>query len=196
MDIYKYEQYVDKLNNLAEDIIKVFEVKAPVTDMRILVEKLGGKIIINDIHNGLISDIAVRRDGPESFTVMINQNDNEKDSDRNWVLGKCLGIAIINMGYLIDPDTWNKYNTKTFYKLSNFNKSITMVSLNNMFCLALMFPKTMFTRLMEKYKDGDKVDMRNVANELNYPLTPVISRAEDLHLIRKWYEHDDYPLNR
>lgn len=190
MNEYEYIKYVDELNNLAEDIVKITEVNAPVTDMRVIVEKLGGKIILNDKYLGLPSDNKVRRDGPDSFTIVINPYDNRNDKDRNWVLGRCLGILFLNMGYLINPEFWNKWDTETFYNDSNriFNQRKNAINMNNQFALALMFPKTMFTELVKKHTDGNKVDMSAVAKELNCSVTPAISRAEDLRLIKRWYE--------
>ncbi len=190
MNEYEYVKYVNELNKLAEDIVKITEVESPVTDMRVIVEKLGGKIILNDKYPGLPSDNKVRRDGPDSFTIVINPYDNQNDKDRNWALGRCLGILFLNMGYLINPEFWNEWDTETFYNDSNprFNRRMYAINMNNQFALALMFPKTMFTELVKKYTDGNKVDMSTVAKELNCSITPAISRAEDLRLIKRWYE--------
>lgn len=186
---YKRRKYYDKMNNLAEDILKYTKIDAPVTDMRVLVKALGGKIkIVKPGESSKVFTEGVRKDGPNSFTIMINWSDDKTDRKRNFMLGRYLGVLILNMGYLINPEVWNKYDTTTFYNdiSPKFNKDIDSIRANNAFGLALMLPKTMFQKCINKYTFDNKINMNKVAEKLNCPVPSVISRAEDLELVDRW----------
>lgn len=89
------------INNLAQDIIELYEIKIPINNINEVAQKLGGTI--EETTN--ISDSGIKK-WNDRFVIYVPQLLSLKK--RNFAIAHEIGHLFLHMGYSINQDIWNK----------------------------------------------------------------------------------------
>ena len=145
-----------KINELAYDVLTLYNIQVPVDNMRQVVKRIGGKVLEDD-SLGLYSDGNVKKNG-DSF--IINIPPNQPITRENFTIAHELGHLFLHMGYLIDPDKWDKSDSIEFHRRGN---SVTENQANE-FAAAFLMPQAEYIKIMNQNTEGNLVNVGNIAN--------------------------------
>ena len=145
-----------KINELAYDIVKLYDIKVPVDNMRQVVNIIGGKVY-EDESLGSYSDGSVKKNGA---SFIINIPPNQPSTRENFTIAHELGHLFLHMGYLIDPERWNEIDRIEYNRRGN---SATENQANE-FAAAFLMPQEEYIRVMNQNIEGNLVNVGNIAN--------------------------------
>lgn len=93
------------ITQIADWIIKNFDIEIPITNMDEVVTKLGGRI--EEVEEAIFSDTIKKGDvGDVAFVVQISKYTSNRI--RNFAVAHEIGHLFMHMGYMSDYDAWNK----------------------------------------------------------------------------------------
>lgn len=173
----RYDE-IREIEKLSEYILDKCNVKIPITNIEKLVEKIGGKIVYENLkydHNHII------KTGNESFIIKINNFYFPKDrkiSDKalKRIIADELGYLFLYMGYQTNNELWKSIQTKKEYHTH-------LLELDNVsiFKDSLFMPRNDFARIIEKYKTKDNtIDPQEIADYFKIGYGDVINRGRVL----------------
>lgn len=145
-----------KINELAYDIVKLYDIKVPVENMRRVVNTIGGKVY-EDESLGSYSDGNVKKNGA---SFIINIPPNQPSTRENFTIAHELGHLFLHMGYLIDPERWNEIDRVEYNRRGNS----TTENQANEFAAAFLMPQEEYIRIMNQNTEGNLVNVGNIAN--------------------------------
>ncbi len=157
------------IDELTQDIVDVYNITIPISDIDDVVREIGGVVKEND-RLSEYSDGCIRKDG-ESFEIVVSQQ--QPKNRRNFTVAHELGHLFLHMGYKIDPDKWSNQQN-TYYRKGN---SIEEYEANE-FAAALLMPKKMYKKIMDKYTEGNYVYTSKVADEFNVSVNAASNRGK------------------
>ena len=87
----------DLINHLTEDIIKLYDIKIPITDIDAVVEKLGGKVVNTSELQHKMENCYIKKH-KDAFVILVD--DRVKNSpNRTMLIARELGYLFLSMGY-------------------------------------------------------------------------------------------------
>jgi len=161
------------INDLTNDILEDYEIKIPIDNIEIIVDKLGGYVEVDYIKSEYADAILEKcKDG--RFKIIIPNISSEKR--KNYVIAKELGHLFLHMGYKIDEDLWNDQSKRSCY----FSRQIEQAKA---FGIALLMPKYEYKDIIDRNSKGNKVNMVGVAKHFNVLQNIAIERGFFLELL-------------
>ncbi len=136
------------INNLTQDIIELFQIQIPITDINDVVNKLGGHIK-EDFNIVSISDGSIRKQG-DGFVIFVSPF--QSIERKNFTIAHELGHLFLHMGYMIDSELWEQQN-ETYYRSGDSLKEYQA----NEFAAALLMPEKQYKKIMDQYTIEDNV---------------------------------------
>lgn len=174
----KYDE-IRKIEELSEYILDKYDVKVPITNIEELVEKIGGKVVYDNLE---FDFSCIEKTDDNSFLIKINTNDDyfkKYYEDKNYIkriIADELGYLFLYMGYKINNELWKSIQIKKEYHTH-------LLELDNVsiFKDSLFMPRNDFVRIIEKYKTKDNnIDPQDVADYFNVGCRDVIDRGRVL----------------
>lgn len=165
-----------EIEDLAEHILNKYDVKIPIINIEELVEKLGGKVVYDNLQ---FDYSCIEKTDDNSFLIKINTNDyffikhygDEKYIKR--IIANELGNLFLYMGYQLDKELWKSFSTQKEYHMG-YGKSQN-------FHYSLLMPKNIFTQIIKKYEDKNHmISPQAVADYFKVWRADVINRGEML----------------
>lgn len=145
------------INNLTQDILDLYGIQVPITDMTNVVALLGGRVVeISDL--GKMPAGNMKREG-EGFVIYIPSFSSQ--GRKNW------GIAQ-ELGHL--------YNDESFYHSKNVMEEYQA----NEFAAALFMPQETYEKIMAKNTTGNIVYTRYIADFFGTTVAAVSNRRLSL----------------
>lgn len=157
------------IDSLAGDIIKQFNVKIPVDDIKELVYRLGGTIRYTHVRSGS----KVMRDGEKFIIILPEFQDKAKE---RIMISNELGHLFLHMGYLINDELWEQQPDKTYYQNKHADKEWQA----NAFGASLLMPKEEYQDTMAYFTRDNQTDLLKVANHFNVSVNAVFDRKRFL----------------
>ena len=177
----------DLINHLTEDIIKLYDIKIPLTDIDAVVEKLGGKVVNTPELQHKMENCYVKKH-KDAFVILMD--DRVKNSpNRTMLIARELGYLFLFMGYQTNRKLWNEWTDDTVYK-RNYAFRTEDVKKEWMaydFALALMMPEDEYRKIANQYSEGNQIKTRKIAEIAEYfhvYLTAACHRGEKLGIIQ------------
>lgn len=167
------------IEELTENILYEYDVKIPIINIEELVEKLGGKIVYDNLEFDFSS---IEKIDNKSFLIKINTNHDyfkkyyEKENYIKRIIADELGYLFLYMGYQTNNELWKSIQTKKEYHTH-------LLELDNVsiFKDSLFMPRNDFTKIIEKYKTKDNtIDPQKIADYFNIGYGDVINRGRVL----------------
>lgn len=169
---------IKTIDFLVEIIREKFKIEVPITNIENVVNKLGGRVVETESYNELI-DGAIEKCDDGSFIIRVSPS--QVESRKKFTIAHELGHLFLHMGYCTNENLWNDMSTEKFYR---FGRSELEYQANE-FAAALLMPKDEFMDLIQKYTDGNTVDMSIIANVFKVSLSAAINRGKFLGCL-KW----------
>ena len=149
----------NKINELAEYVLDIYEIEIPIKNIEPLIKKLGGKIVYEDLG---YKDSVIIKTGNESFLIKVNKKESFNINNRiNALIAYELGHLILHMGYQRDRELWNKIETNQTIK-TDFDENTEAWE----FAGALLMPRSKYIESIEKNTDkNNHVNIKKVASD-------------------------------
>lgn len=165
------------INYMVQEIIVLFEIEIPISDIYIVVSKIGGKVI-EDSSLDIFSDGKIRKTGMNSFVISVSPyQTNER---RNFTIAHELGHLFLHMGFMTDDDCWKKQNNTSYYRNGDSDQEYQA----NEFAAALLMPEKEYKRVMDENTIGNSVNTYEVAKYFNVSIDAAANRGKWLGYLR------------
>lgn len=164
------------INELANDVIRMFQIEVPIKDIDHAVELLGGRVEENREEYCQYGDTLLKH--RDSFLIRISPY--YQTERRNLVVAYELGHLFLHMGYKTNASLWAKQKEGKFVEsmeAEQFRRA-------NFFAYAFLMPEREYREILEKNTDGDKIDTKSVAEYFGVPRAAASQRGRQLHLIK------------
>ena len=161
------------INNLAEQIIKVYDITIPITNIDTIVRMLGGTIVEKNNFDDLC-DGTIIKDGENSFRIAITPHQNAQR--RAFTIAHELGHLFLHMGYRTNPSLWEAQDQRIFRRFGSSEQEYQA----NEFAAALLMPKDIYRRILMKSAQNGRADINTVANYFNVSQAAAINRGKFL----------------
>ena len=165
------------INNLTQDIISLFDIQIPITNMIDVVTKLGGIVIESD-EIGLYSDGYIEKNLSKSiqsdynFTIVIPSN--QSDNRQNFTIAHELGHLFLHMGYYIDEELWLSDNNMSFNRMGHSETELQA----NEFAAALLMPKKEYKKILDKNTVGNTAYTSKIAEYFHVSVDAASNRGK------------------
>ena len=161
------------INNIAEDIIQIFNISIPVEDIDDVVQKLGGSI---EVDSRLFECKVIKRG--KRFKIILPLFQNEKY--RRFAIAQELGHLFLHMGYLTSDKLWDKQLDNTRFGLSSAEQAYQ----SNEFAMAFLMPRAEYKRVLDENTVGTKIDTRSVAEYFGVQIAIASLRGQSLGYLK------------
>ncbi len=149
-----------RINELAYDILAVYDIATPIDNIESVVKKIGGQIQETD-ELDFLTDGKVKKDR-DSFIITVPESQSNS-LRRNFTIAHELGHLFLHMGYQIDEELWENSDNMTLNRFGNSERELEA----NEFAAAFLMPEKEYKRIAEKYSEGNTVFIRRVAEYFN-----------------------------
>lgn len=165
------------IEEAAEMIRHEYSISCPVGDIKELVKMMGGEIHLVD-EPLLIEGRVYKEKTGEGCNFVIEVSKRATDRWLRCHVAEALGHLFIHMGYIYDPEKWDKQKTYEFYS----NKDIEERCVADEFAEALLMPKRDMLRYVDNV-DGSEVNIFDAGEYFGVPAGSVLARCKTLRLI-------------
>jgi hypothetical protein len=168
----------DAIENLAETILKVLhhdDKLSPNIDE--IIYELGGKVTYDEKADCSV----IHKRGEDSFEIVVKptpQIQNEK--------AHCLGITLIYMGYMTNPERWkNQYSQKdNLISYPSFDTYHSVSADANFFVMNILMPRKSYKKAVDFFNEGKTVNIEKLAHTFNVNISQARMRGKQLELLK------------
>lgn len=169
------------IEQFVEDLIKVYELPVPVTDLDNFVNNIGGSIIYDHIDKECFHYSCLKKVN-NSFCIYVSPVDDVQI--KRFMISQEIGHLFLHMGYKTNNSLWNTFGGNQIYENTK-SYSLEKQTAEKAFAFALLMPKTEYTRILNLYTHDGKANMKKIADYFGVTVSYSIMRGEDLGLIKK-----------
>lgn len=169
------------IEQFVEDLIKVYELPIPVTNLDNFVNNIGGSIIYDYIDHDYFQKSFLKKVN-DSFFIYLSPTDDVRT--KRFMVSQEIGHLFLHMGYKTNNSLWNTFGGNQIYENTK-SYSLEKQTAANAFAFALLMPKTEYTRILNLYTHDGKANMKKIADYFGVTVSYAIMRGEDLGLIKK-----------
>jgi len=156
------------IDNIAEDIINIFNIKIPIIDIEDVVMKLGESVETDNKTLGFIYK------NNKGFVIVIPSYQNEE----KIFIANGLEHLFLHMSYQID----NKlYNSMDKY----YSSDVIQEYQANRFALALLMPKYEYKKIMDRYTIENTVNTNEIVEYCKVSIFAAYNRGEYLGYLKR-----------
>ncbi len=164
--------YLKKLiNDLAMEVINLYEISIPISDIDLVVENMGGRVVENPSMTS-ISDGKIRKLGDSNFEISVSPFQTEER--RNFTIAHELGHLFLHMGFNSNAERWNQQDSISYYRSGNSELEYQ----SNEFAAALLMPQIEYKRIMDKNTEGNIVNTSAVAKHFHVSVDAAANRGK------------------
>lgn len=160
------------INNIAKDIIDIYDIHVPICNINDVVTVLGGRVEEN---NGICSSAIKKQD--DGFVIYIPSSYSTER--KRFAIAQELGHLFLHMGYKISQKLWDKQKNMVYYE----SKYPLEEYQANDFADALLMPKDVYKKVLEQYTTGNKVQTAKIAEYFGVSVSVAYSRGKSLELL-------------
>lgn len=148
------QRYID---NLAEAIVKAYDITIPIHDIDAVVQKMGGVVKeqkgLDDLYDGTIC-----KTGRDSFSIVISPFQSQKR--KVFTVAHELGHLFLHMGFQIDPVVWENQDDTVYRRFGSSEQEYQA----NEFAAALLMPRKEYVKVLKNNVRNGRVDISAVAS--------------------------------
>ena len=148
-----------RINELANDILRLYGISIPIYDMRKVVDLMGGEVL-EDVTLGAYSDGKVMKN-KDSFSIFIPPN--QPIVRENFTIAHELGHLFLHMGYLINKELWENSDATVYNRKGSSETEMQA----NEFAAAFLMPQQEYKEIVDLNTEDNMVNISNVASHFN-----------------------------
>lgn len=164
------------INNIARDIIRVFNIDIPVMNIEGEIHKLGGAIEKNHNTENIVGEGIRKKD--KSFVIVVSPFQSLER--RKFIIAHEIGHLFLHMGYKINNKIWNSQPNDKYYRSNNIKFEYQA----NAFARAFLMPQKNYKDIMDKYTEENKVDTVKIAEFFGVSASAASNRGKFLGYLK------------
>lgn len=165
------------INELAELIIEIYDIRVPIKNIDEIVKKLGGCV---DNEKESLYDGTIEKVDQDSFCIKVSPYQSERR--KNFTVAHELGHLFLHMGYKTNPQIWESHESGKKYQRSGTTEQEYQA---NEFAASLLMPKKKFIAELRKHTDKNgRIDISAVARHFNVSFSAAVNRGRFLRYIK------------
>lgn len=161
------------ISELAQRVMDVYRIETPISDIEVIVSKLGGRIE-NRVNFDDLCEGSIRKSGENSFVIALSPFQTEKRA--TFTVAHELGHLFLHMGFMLDKELWEKQNQKVYTRFGTSEQEYQA----NEFAAALLMPENVYKEVMDLNTEENGINMSNVAKYFNVSVSAAINRGKFL----------------
>lgn len=163
---------------LAEWVISTYNISIPITNIRKVVEDIGGQVEERYNFDNLC-DGTIKKEGEDSFKIVISKLQNKQRE--SFTIAHELGHLFLHMGYRTSSSVWEEQDSKIYRRFGTSEQEYQA----NEFAAELLMPEVMYKEiLMKNIVEGNKVDISKVADYFKVSNSAARNRGRFLGYIK------------
>jgi len=166
------------ISRFAEQVISEYRIALPLTDMKQVVERMGGTLEELDDHDEFL-DGCIKKTGASGFSIAVSSL--QGDSMKKFAAAGALGHLFLHMGYRTDPVLWNSLEPSAGYMTFRKEEQIMQA---NAFAEALLMPEQEYTDLVNSLAVDNKVNIRQIAAHFAVSAASAKKRGKDMNILQ------------
>lgn len=166
------------INAMAKEVIKIYEIEIPITDIDEVVRKMEGAVIEDPSIDGF-SDGKIRKSGSDGFEIAVSPFQTEER--RNFTIAHELGHLFLHMGFQTNEERWNMQDNVRYYR----NGSSELEYQSNEFAAAFLMPEEEYKKVMDQHTEGNLVNTAEIAKYFHVSVSAAANRGKWLGYL-KW----------
>lgn len=172
MDAIKRE----KIQKMAEKIHYKLDLEIPV-NLKAVSKEIGGEIIEEDLPKEI--DARIEKSG-DAFRIIVNRN--KSNTRNNFSIAHELGHLFLHMGYIFNPDRWNKVERYTDSVYHRFGHDAEELEANE-FAAAFLMPKGKYRQVVKEFTEEGLCDLPKVARRFGVSEEAALNRGRWLGIL-------------
>lgn len=161
------------ISELAQRVMDVYSIETPISDIEVIVSRLGGmietRVDFDDLCEG-----TVRKAGENSFVIALSPVQNKQR--KTFTIAHELGHLFLHMGFMVDKELWNMQDQKVYTRFGTSEQEYQA----NEFAASLLMPEKVYKQVIDSNSEGNRVNMSKVANYFNVSISAAINRGKFL----------------
>lgn len=164
------------INELAQRVIEVYDISIPIKNLEDVVRSMGGQIEertdFDDFCEGTIS-----KQGTSGFRIVIPKT--QYPQRKIFTIAHELGHLFLHMGFRTNPLIWNMQDNMVYKRFGTSEQEYQA----NEFAASLLMPKEIYSDILHKYSDHNRVNIQAVATYFNVSIAAATNRGKFLGYI-------------
>ena len=165
------------INELASEVLRIYDIRIPITDINQVVEQMGGTITEDSSMDGF-SDGTIRKTGEETFLITVSPFQTEER--RNFTIAHELGHLFLHMGFQTNASKWSMQDGNPYYRSGNSESEYQ----SNEFAAAFLMPQSIYKKVMDENTNGNLVNTYEIARFFHVSVDAAANRGKWLGYLR------------
>ena len=169
------KQYI---NELAQQVINVYDITIPINDLENVVRSMGGEIEeraeFDDFCDGTIM-----KSNSDGFRIVIPRT--QYPQRRTFTIAHELGHLFLHMGFRTNRELWDSQDNRIYRRFGTSEQEYQA----NEFAASLLMPKDRYKKIVSEYAVNGTVDMARVANYFNVSIAAATNRGLFLGILHE-----------
>lgn len=169
------KQYI---NELAQQVINVYDITIPINDLENVVRSMGGEIEeraeFDDFCDGTIM-----KSNSDGFRIVIPRN--QYPQRKTFTIAHELGHLFLHMGFRTNRELWDSQDNRIYRRFGTSEQEYQA----NEFAASLLMPMDRYKKIVSEYAVNGTVDMARVANYFNVSIAAATNRGLFLGILHE-----------
>jgi len=161
------------ISELAQRVMDVYDIKAPISDIESIVNKLGGTIEVKRDFDDFCEG-TIRKSGENGFVIAVSPFQNEQR--KAFTIAHELGHLFLHMGFMIDKELWMNQDQVVYTRFGTSEQEYQA----NEFAASLLMPEKLYKEVIDSCSRDNRVNMSEVASYFNVSISAAINRGKFL----------------
>ena len=167
------KQYI---NELAQQVINVYDITIPINDLENVVRSMGGEIEERAEFDDLC-DGTIMKSNSDGFRIVIQRN--QYPQQKTFAIAHELGHLFLHMGFRTNRELWDSQDNRIYRRFGISEQEYQA----NEFAVSLLMPKDRYKKIVSEYAANGTVDMARVANYFNVSIAAAANRGLSLGIL-------------
>lgn len=161
---------------IANWIIEYFEIQVPITDMDMVVAKLGGKV--EESNSPIFMDIVRKGTEEEGVSFVVCISKYSSIQRRNFAIAHEIGHLFMHMGYMSNYETWEACDANASL-IGTCHEEFEA----HEFASAFLMPRQQYFDFLYDHKENNAVSTQVIANHFLVPRVEAVNRGKWLEVL-------------
>ena len=167
----------DYINDLAQQVIRDYNIAIPISDIDRVVSGMGGRIEEKKNFDDLC-DGTIIKDGGSSFRIVISPYQNNQR--RLFTIAHELGHLFLHMGFRTNAELWQTQDQTVYRRFGSSEQEYQA----NEFAASLLMPREKYREVLKKNAVNGRVDIATVAEYFHVSQSAATNRGRFLGYLR------------
>lgn len=165
------------INDLAQQVIKAYNITIPITDIDKIVSRMGGSIEVKKNFDDLC-DGTITKEGDGSFRIVISPHQTAQR--RLFTIAHELGHLFLHMGFRTNAELWQTQHQEVYRRFGSSEQEYQA----NEFAASLLMPREEYREFLNENAVNNRINIDTVAEYFHVSQSAATNRGRFLGYLR------------